>query len=239
MGGNRRADAAMLVALTRHKFEQLVPLIATGPQYRHYWGQLSDLLQRVLVSLLAVLGVLLLGQLLGGGVLAFIAASFAGLYWLWGPIYWASRRNAGYRRFPYSGFWRGQVLDVTVTEEPVGQQETVNQRGELVIVENRERCLNLEVGDETGFSVWLQAPLRRAHRAITPGDGAELLVFSRDRDLSRIACVSDAYLPQHELWVGCYPCVQRQVFAEVSQQLPSRTQRRNRQDPRLTAARSR
>jgi len=229
----------MLVALTRRKFEQLVPLIATGPQYRHYWGKLSDLLQRVLVSLVAVLVALLVGQLLGSGALAFITASFAGIYWLWGPIYWASRRNASYRRFPYSGFWRGQVLDVAVTEEPTGQQETVNNRGELVIVENRERRLNLEVGDETGFSVWLQAPLQRAHRAIAPGDVAELLVFSREPDLSRIACVSDAYLPQSELWVGRYPCVQREVFAEVSQQLQSRKRRRNRQDPRLTAARSR
>jgi len=49
-----------------------------------------------------------------------------------------------------SGFFRGRVLDVFITEELIGE-ETVNNKGDLVIVENRERRLNLEVGDETGL----------------------------------------------------------------------------------------
>ncbi|MFN7865211.1 MAG: phosphate ABC transporter permease, partial [bacterium] len=29
----------MLVPLTRQSIEQIVPIIATGPQYAHYWGK--------------------------------------------------------------------------------------------------------------------------------------------------------------------------------------------------------
>ncbi|PSO83080.1 MAG: phosphate ABC transporter permease [Cyanobacteria bacterium SW_5_48_44] len=211
----------MLVSLTRKKFEQIVPLIATGVQYRYYWGKLSDLLRRLLISFIAVLSVLLIGALFGraGESVTFIFAAIVGLYWLWAPIYWASLRNAACRRFQYSGFFRGRVLDVFVTEELIGEQQTVNNRGELMVVENRERRLNLEVGDETGFQTQLQAPLRRIHQVIAPGQIVELLVLSHQSDLSRIAKITDAYLPTHQLWVGEYPYLRRDMFAQVSRQL--------------------
>jgi len=47
-------------------------------------------------------------------------------------------RNGEYRKYKYSGFFRGRVLDVFITEELIGKEETVNNKGELVIVENRE-----------------------------------------------------------------------------------------------------
>lgn len=211
----------MLVPITREKFEQLIPLIAIGPQYAFYWGKFQDFVKRLLISVIAIVVVLLLSLVLGEGfdALRLLLGMTAGLYWLWAPVYWASMRNAECRRYKYSGFWRGRVADVYVTEELIGTEETVNNRGELVIVENRERRLNLEVEDETGFTAQLQVPLRRLHKGIAAGQIAEMLVMSNQPDLGRIAQTSDIYIPRLNLWVSDYPYVQRDMFDQVSRQL--------------------
>ena len=55
-------------------------------------------------------------------------------------------------------------------------------------------------------------------------------MLSNELDLSQINKISDAYIPQLNLWVGQYPYIQRDVFIEVSRQLggtiPQRTRRR-------------
>ncbi len=211
----------MLTPLTRAKFEQLIPVIATAPQYTYFWGKFNDFLRRLLISVIAMVVILVLSQVFGAGVqaLMLLLGVIGGLYWFWGPVYLASMRNATYRRLPYSGFLQGEVLDIFVTEDLIGEEETVNNRGELVVIENRERRINLEIGDETGFVTEIQAPLRRIHKAIKPGDTAELLVLSRQSDLGQIAKITDAYLPQHNLWVGEYPYLRRDFFAQVSREL--------------------
>ncbi|MBE9046493.1 phosphate ABC transporter permease [Pleurocapsales cyanobacterium LEGE 10410] len=223
----------MLKPLTREKMEQLIPLIATGQQYRYYWGKWSDLLNRLLISVVGIVVILILDLLFGdqGEALILLLGGVASLYWLWCPVYQASIRNAANRRFKYAGFWRGRVLEVFLTEELIGEEETVNQRGELVIVENRERWINLVLGDKTGFEVDVQAPLQRIYKGIKPGQTAELLVMSNQPDLGRINKISDAYIPSQNLWVGQYPYIQRDVFVEVSRQLggmtPNRARRRS------------
>ena len=211
----------MLVPLTRAKFEQIIPQIATGAQYAHYWGKPSEFLKKLLISVVALILIWLVGNLLGKGFhsISLILGVIGGLYWLWSPVYWASLRNASYRRYPYSGFWRGRVLNVFITEELIGEEQTVNKRGELVIVENRERRINLEVGDRTGFTAQVQAPLRRIHKVIAPGQIAEMLVISKQADLASIDKITDVYLPQHDLWIGEYPYLRRDIFAQVSRQL--------------------
>ena len=208
--------------------EQLIPLIATCKQYAYYWGKWSDILNRFLISAVGIVVVLILGLLFGdqGEALILLLGGIMSLYWLWCPVYQASRRNSANRRFKYSGFWRGKVLDVFLTEELIGEEETVNQRGELVIVENRERWINLILGDETGFEVELQAPLQRIYKGIKPGQTAELLVLSNKLDLSQVNKISDAYIPQRNIWVGQYPYLQRDIFLEVSRQLGGMTPQR-------------
>ena len=229
----------MLKPLTREKMEQLIPLIATGEQYRYYWGKWSDLLNRLLVSVVGIVVVLILDVLFGDGgeALILLLGGIIALYWLWFPVYQASMRNAANRRFKYAGFWRGKVLEVFLTEELIGEEETVNQRGELVIVENRERWINLILGDRTGFEVEVQAPLQRIYKGIKPGQTAELLVLSNDLDLGRINKISDAYIPGQKLWVGQYPYLQRDVFTEVSLQLggiiPQRVSRQRDRNRRI------
>jgi hypothetical protein len=213
----------MLVPIPREEFEQLVPIIATGAQYQYYWGKPADLLKRALISVVAVIVVCILTGVIGEN-LRLLFGIVAGLYWLWAPILWASLRNRQTRNYPYSGFWQGRVRDVYITEDLIGTEESVNQNGQLIIVENRERRINLDVIDREGFSVQVQAPLKRTHRPIRTGDLAELLVLSTRRDLGRIDRVSDIYIPNHDLWVSDYPVVQHDAFVELSRDLQSQSQ---------------
>jgi hypothetical protein len=211
----------MLVPITRQKFEQIIPILATGPQYGYFWGKFPDFLKRLLISLLSVVGVSLLRVFFGSSLdgLILLLCIVAGLYWLWGPIYWATLRNMEIRRYPYSGFWRGEVVDVYVTEDLIGKEETVNNSGELVIVENRERRLNVEVEDENGFGTRVQVPLRRIHKGIAAGQVAEMLVLSYQPDLRNIVKTTDIYIPSLNRFVSDYPYLQPDVFAQVSQKL--------------------
>lgn len=224
----------MLVPLTRKTFEELVPAVATGAQYVYCWGKLSDVLRRVLISVVGLFALILFRVLIanhGFDEFLLITGIITGLYWIWGPVLSASLRNIECRRYGYCGFWRGEILDVYITEELIGTEETVNSRGDLVIVENRERCLNLEVGDEVGFLTSLRVPLKRNHRAIDVGDQAELLVFSNRGDLGRIVKTSDIYIPDHNLWVSDYPYVQREAFVEVSRRIDAQMQPERRPEP--------
>ncbi len=211
----------MLVPLTRDALEEIIPPIATGNQYSFYWGKWRDLLQRLFVSFVALVVTWLLGKLAGSGgeTIKLIFDIIAGLYWLWGPVLWASVRNGKYRRYPYCGFWQGQVLDVFITEELVGEEQTVNKWGELVVIENRERQINIEVGDEEGFTAITKAPINRLYQVIKPGQIAEMLVLSKTPELSRIDKITDVYFPQHNLWIGEYPYLRRDIFKQVSEEL--------------------
>jgi hypothetical protein len=222
----------MLVPLTRQKFEQVVPLIATGLQYKYYWGKFSNFLQRLLISVVAVVVILLVTVVfrLEFASIELVLGIISAFFWLWYPIFQASMRNLQCRRYKYGGFFRGRVLDWWITDQLVGKTETVNNKGELVIVENREKQINLEVGDETGFSIEFVAPLRSAYKVITRGQIAEMVVMSNRPDLSRIEEFSDIYFPSSDLWVSDYPYLRRDFFNEVSRRL--REDKQQKQRPR-------
>lgn len=224
----------MLVPLTRKKFEQLIPLIATGAQYQYYAGKFSNFLQRLLISVIAI-AIILLGEVLlrlEFGLITFLVGVLGAFFWLWYPVFQASTRNAKCRRYKYCGFFRGRILDWWITDKLMGKQETVNNKGELVIVENREKLINLEIGDNTGFTVELQAPLRNSYKVILRGQVAEMILMSNRSDLSRIEEFTDVYIPSCDLWVNDYPYLRRDFFSEVSRRLrkkqPERPNRRRR-----------
>ena len=95
----------------------------------------------------------------------------------------------------------------------------MNKWGELVVIENRERRINVEVGDEEGFTAITTAPINRLYRVIKPGQIAEMLILSKTPELSRIDKITDVYFPQHNLWVGEYPYLRRDIFQQVSEEL--------------------
>ena len=217
----------MLIPLTRKTYEQLIPAVATGDQYAYCWGKLADVLKRALISAVVASVLAVINVFVSSGTASFllIAGIIGGLYWFWGPVLTASLRNLRCRRYPYSGFWQGRVLDVFITEEIVGEEETVNKKGELVIVDSLEQRINLEVGDRTGFTTSIQAPLRRPYQAIAPGQVALMVVMSELDDLSRISQCSDIYIPSQNLWVSDYPYLSKDVFIEVSRQIRSELKR--------------
>jgi hypothetical protein len=218
----------MLIPLTRESLEQLLPLVATGNQYRFYWGEPRDVVRRLLLSFTGVVTLLTVTSFFGTslGIVRFLLGWTAGLYWLWVPVYLASQRNGGYRRYPFGGLWQGQILEVYVSEELIAREETVNQEGDLVVVENRERSLNVLVGDNTGFETLLRVPLQQEHRGILPGQRIQLVLLSKDRDLARIARITDAYIPDRQIWVSDYPYLQRDRFVEVTERLLGHTRPR-------------
>lgn len=208
----------MLVPLTRQKFEQVIPLIASGPQYKYYWGKFSSFIQRLLISVVAVVVILLVKVLFKFefDLIVFILGIIGAFFWLWYPVFQASIRNSKCRRYKYCGFFRGRILDWWITDRLIGKQETVNSKGELVIVENREKRINLEIGDDTGFTIEFDAPLKPAYKVINRGLVAEMVVMSNRPDLSRIEEFSDVYIPNRDLWVSDYPYVRQDFFSEVS-----------------------
>ena len=214
----------MLIPITREKFEQLVPSIATGSQYAAVWGTVRDVLRRLLISFVGVIVLFVLDILFGGVAqgFKFILGIVFGFYWLWSPVYWASIKNASYRKWRYSGFWRGRVLDTFITDDAIDEVESFNRWGDLVIVENRERRINIEIGDKEGFRKIVKAPLQRFHKAIARGQPIECLVMSNDPDLASIREVSDVYIPSQDLWVGAYPCLRRDFFIAMREDLRDR-----------------
>ncbi|MGL5080246.1 MAG: phosphate ABC transporter permease [Microcoleaceae cyanobacterium] len=220
----------MLVPITRQKFEELIPASATSEQYKYFWGKFSDVLRRLLISAVCTAGVIAIdavipsGSLLHPFLLLFVIVAL--LYWLWGPVVAAGRRNRSYRKHPYSGFWQGKILEVFITEDITSEQESVNKKGELIIIENLERRINLKVGDESGFRAKVQAPLDRSHKRIKPGQVAQLIVMSYLDDLNEIGQISDLYVPSHNLWIGEYPCLRRDAFIELSRWMRSRSESR-------------
>lgn len=211
----------MLIPLSRKTLENLIPSAATSTQYQYCWGQPADALRRFLYSIGGVVAIALLRIFFPEGFdpALFLLALVAFCYWLWAPIYVAWQRNREYRRYEFGGFWTGEVLDKFITEEVVSTQETVDKKGELVVIENREKRLNLEIGDETGFTTVVQVPLQKRHRDIRPGDWAELVMLSNRPDLSRIMKITDVFIPDAKLWVSDYPYLRRDAFLDVSRRL--------------------
>jgi hypothetical protein len=223
----------MLIPLTRETFQELIPAVATAAQYKYIWGKPPDFLRRMLISAVIVVLLLVVYNLAGSDFAPFVLITglIGGLYWLWGPVLWASLRNAEYRKFQYCGFWQGRVLDIYITDEVTSQEETVNQKGQLVIVDNLEPRINLEVGDKTGFTTTLRAPLQKNHQGIAVGQAALMLVMSDREDLGIISKVSDIYIPSRSVWVSDYPYLRRDLFVEISEQIKKgRKKNRDRDD---------
>jgi hypothetical protein len=96
--------------------------------------------------------------------------------------------------------------------------------------------LNLEVGDETGFTAQIKAPLKVEHKVIGRGQVAEMIVMSNRPDLSRIEEITEVYIPNRGVWVCDYPCLRRDFFNEVTRRLrddlDDRPRRRPSREPR-------
>ena len=83
--------------------------------------------------------------------------------------------------------------------------------------ENRRSWLCLELEDEQGYLGLIRFPYVKKHQKIRRGMVVRCLVLSERPDFSRIAALSDAWLPQLNIWVGEYPYLLRPAFQELCQ----------------------
>ncbi|NDF61546.1 MAG: hypothetical protein EB136_01045 [Synechococcaceae bacterium WBB_3_034] len=209
----------MLIPLRPGELPRLIPAVATGPQFNACSGNPQKLLQRVFISVIAGVISLLISQGVAmssqaAPIMLVVGLSFV-LYWLWGPIVEASRKNATLRRYPAAAIFEGEVADLYTRELVEGRQETTDKQGRLELVENRRTWLCLELEDEEGYLGSIRFPYDKKHKTIRVGMVVRCLVLSERPDFSRVGALSDAWLPQLKLWVGEYPFLLRPAFEEL------------------------
>ncbi|MEB3168888.1 MAG: hypothetical protein ACKN89_06780 [Cyanobium sp.] len=209
----------MLIPLRPGELVRLVPTVATAPQFNACFGPFRKLLQRILVSVIGGVLSLLISQALSmrsqfAPVMLVIGVVF-GLYLLWGPILEASRRNASLRRHPAAALFEGEVVGVRRREVVEERREQADRSGRLELVENQRTWLCLDLADEDGYLGQVRFPMEKKHQLIRRGLTVRALVLSERRDFARIAAISDAWLPQLQLWVGEYPYLLRPAFEEL------------------------
>ncbi|MXX08629.1 MAG: hypothetical protein F4099_01485 [Synechococcus sp. SB0673_bin_10] len=210
----------MLIPLSGAERDQLLPRVATGPQFTACWGGPQVLLQRVMISVVGGVISLILGQTFLGfaspwGAFWLVTGIVLGLTWLWGPVAVAAQRNGRLRRFPHTALVIAQVGGLFTEERVAERREDVNATGRLELVESKRRWLNLELADEDGFLGILAFPLEQKHQGIRRGDAVCCLAMANRRDFSPVAAFSDAWLPQQNLWVGRYPYLRRDLLVNL------------------------
>ena len=209
----------MLIPLRPGELPRLIPAVATGPQFNACTGNPRKVLQRVLISVIGAVITLLISQTLlfssqFGPVFLVVGVVFA-LYLLWGPILEAGQKNATLRRYPAAALFEGEIADLYTREIVEERREQANNDGRLELVENRRTWLTLELEDEEGYLGKLRFPFEKKHQQIRAGMVVRVLVLSDRKDFSRVAAISDAWLPQLKLWVGEYPFLLRPAFEEL------------------------
>ena len=210
----------MLIPLRPGELQRLIPAVATGTQFSAALGDPRKILQRVLIAAIGGVITLLISQSQfsnrWGSIWLLIGVALL-LYVLWGPILEAGRRNATLRRYPSAALFDGEVADAFTQERVESRREQANQRGDLELVENRRTWMVLELADEDGYLGRISFPMTKQHGQIRPGARIRCLVLSDRKDFSRIAALTDAWLPGLRLWAGEYPFLLRPAFEELCQ----------------------
>ena len=210
----------MLVPLRPGELQRLIPAVATSNQFAAALGNPRKILQRVMIAAIGGVITLLISQSQlasrWGAVWLVVGVALL-LYVLWGPIVEAGQRNAGLRRYPAAAIFEGEVANVFTRERVLDRHEQANKLGELELVENRRTWIVLELEDEDGYLGQLSFPMSKKHQSIRAGSLIRCLALSDRKDFSRIAALTDAWLPGQRLWVGEYPFLLRPAFEELCQ----------------------
>ncbi len=210
----------MLVPLRPGELQRLIPAVATSNQFAAALGNPRKILQRVMIAAIGGVITLLISQsqlASRWGAVWLVVGVVLLLYVLWGPIVEAGQRNAGLRRYPAAAIFQGEVANVFTRERVLDRHEQANKLGELELVENRRTWIVLELEDEDGYLGQLSFPMSKKHQSIRAGSLIRCLVLSDRKDFSRIAALTDAWLPGQRLWVGEYPFLLRPAFEELCQ----------------------
>ncbi len=208
----------MLISLNLNQVSKLIPSVATGGQFKYALGDPRKILQRLIISSI-------------GGVITFLISVSQDrnqtyslwlllcvlffLYILWGPILEASRRNLNYRKSKFFSIFDGYISDIYKTEKVETSREQTNKYGRLELIEKKRTWLILELEDEDGYLSKLSFPMENKHSLIQIGSRIRCLVSSNTRNFQKNLNLTDAWLPDLNLWIGDYPFLLRPAFEEI------------------------
>ena len=208
----------MLIPIKSNQVSKLIPSVATGGQFKYTLGNPRKILQRLIISSIGAAITLVIGNNQFGNqtdVLWLILCLSFALYILWGPILEASRKNIKYKQFKFFSIFDGIISDIYQIEKIESSREQTNRYGNLEIVENKRTWLTIELEDEDGYLSKISFPMENRHSIITRGLRVKCLVSANDRSFNGKLFLTDAWLPEINLWVGDYPYLLRPAFEEI------------------------
>ena len=208
----------MLIPLTLNQVSKIVPSVATSGQFKHALGDPRKILQRLIISSI-------------GGVITFLISVSQDrnqtyslwlllcvlffLYILWGPIVEASKKNINFRKFKFFSIFDGFISEIYQIEKIESSREQTNRYGRLELLEKKRTWLVLELEDEEGYLSKISFPMENKHSIIRKGQTIRCLVTSNSRNFNNKLFLTDAWLPDLNLWVGDYPYLLRPAFEEI------------------------
>ena len=208
----------MLIPIKQNQLSKLIPSVGTGSQFRYALGDPRKILQRLIIS--SIGGVL--------NLLLFISQSSTQtenlwlllcviffLYIIWGPILESSRKNINYKKSKFFSLFDGYVSDIYKTERIESSREQSNRQGRLELIEKKRTWLVIELEDEDGYLDKISFPMENKHSLIRVGSNIRCIISSNYRNFEREISLTDAWLPDANIWIGEYPYLLRPAFEEI------------------------
>tara|TARA_B100000900_G_scaffold174825_1_gene148314 strand:+ start:374 stop:1030 length:657 start_codon:yes stop_codon:yes gene_type:complete len=208
----------MLIPISNNQVSKIIPSVATGGQFKYALGDPRKILQRLIISSI-------------GGVITFLISVSQDrnqtyslwlllcvlffLYILWGPIVEASKKNLNFRKFKFFSIFDGYIGDIYQIEKVESSREQTNSYGRLELIEKKRTWLVLELEDEEGYLNKISFPMENKHSLLRKGQIIRCIVSSNSRSFNNKLVLSDAWLPDLNLWVGDYPYLLRPAFEEI------------------------
>ena len=208
----------MLIPININQVSKIIPSVATGGQFKYALGDPRKILQRLIISSI-------------GGVITFLISVSQDrnqtyslwlllcvlffLYILWGPILEASRKNISYKKYKFFSIFDGFVSDIYKIEKIENSREQTNRYGRLELIEKKRTWLTVEMEDEDGYLSKISFPMENKHAQIKIGSRIRCLVSSNNRNFQNNLFLTDAWLPDLNLWIGDYPFLLRPAFEEI------------------------
>ncbi len=207
----------MLIPLRNGEIGKLIPGVATSDQFSSALGNPRKVLQKLIISSIGGVITLLISQ-------SQITSQFYSLwlvlgvifilYILWSPIYEASRKNYRLKKYKNVALFQGYISDIYIKEIVESSREQSNSRGQLELIENKKTWIFIELEDVDGFLSELKFPLEKKHKILRRGQNIMCLAFSNNNDFRYVSSISDAWIPDINMWIGEYPYLLRPAFIE-------------------------
>ena len=208
----------MLIPLRLNQISKLIPAVGTGSQFKYALGNPRKILQRLIISSIGgIINFLISINQTGNQTynLWLLLCVVFFLYIIWGPILESSKKNLKFRKYKFFSIFEGYISDIYKTEKIESSREQSNRQGRLEVVENKRTWLVLELEDEDGYLDKISFPMENKHSQIKLGSRIRCLITSNNKNFDQKIYLSDAWLPDINLWVGEYPYLLRPAFEEI------------------------